>query len=96
MIPLDEVLKIATQDWRICPQPQQWKKLWELLPNRRRKESGWEPSLPLILAAWWETTNEQKQQRFHDHVRWADEHDALQVIADFIDQMGDNDWYNGD
>jgi hypothetical protein len=50
----EEVLAEAQRNNRVCPQPQKWSELYELLPNKRRKGNGWEPSLPLILAAWWD------------------------------------------
>ena len=56
---------------RICPQPQKGNELWLILPNRRRKGSGWEPFAPLILAAWWDTSDEQKAERLEHHIRWA-------------------------
>lgn len=37
---------------RVCPMPQRWSALWELLPNRTRVGAGWQPPLPLILGAW--------------------------------------------
>ena len=38
---------------RLVPMPTPWNRLYELLRDRRRKASGgWEPALPLILAAW--------------------------------------------
>jgi len=48
-----------------------------LLTNRRGVGVGWEPSLPLILAAWWEASDKDKRTRVHSHLRWASDHGAL-------------------
>jgi hypothetical protein len=65
MVMLDEVLKEANRDGRICPQPTKWNELWEMLPNKKRKGAGWEPALPLILAAWHDTPYLSKISRAH-------------------------------
>ncbi|MGI8424346.1 MAG: hypothetical protein ACR2NO_09605 [Chloroflexota bacterium] len=90
---LDDVLREATRDGRVCPKPQQWNRLWELLPDRQRQGSGWQPPLPLILAAWWEVTDAEKRERFHLHIRWAYERGALSVVADFIRGLRSEDWH---
>jgi hypothetical protein len=55
MVTLETVLAETQKNNRVCPQPQQWQALYEMLPEKKRKGAGWEPSLPLILAAWWDT-----------------------------------------
>ena len=52
---LSDLLDYVRSNDRVCPQPQKWNELWEMLPDRRRAGEGWEPSLPLILDAWWDT-----------------------------------------
>lgn len=96
MLSLEELLKEVSKDGRIYPRPQQWNKLYELLPNRQRKRAGWEPPVPLILGAWWHTTNEEKRERFYDHIHWAAKNGSLDLIADFIYSLNEEDWYIGD
>jgi len=50
MVTLEQALEEAQKNDRVCPQPQKWNELYELLPNRVRRGNGWEPALPLILA----------------------------------------------
>jgi len=90
---LEEVLNEASKDRRVCPQPPHWHHLWKLLPDRRQQGAGWRPPLPLILAAWWETSDEQKRQRFHDHIRWAEQHGALDRVAELIFNLAPDDWH---
>ena len=68
---LEELLAFSQAERRVCPQPQRWNELWELLPERKRAGAGWEPSLPLILGAWWYTSDAEKRERFLSHIRWA-------------------------
>ena len=74
--------------------PRDWHKLWEILPNRKRKGGGWEPSLPLILAAWNCTTEEQKQERFFYHLKYADTHGVLDKVSRFLINLSESEWYH--
>ena len=93
MIIIDDVLREAFKDKRVCPNPQLWNRLWEMLPDRRREGSAWIPSLPLILNAWWYTSNDQKRERFKEHLLWAEKHGQLDRIADYINQLKPKDWH---
>jgi hypothetical protein len=64
------------------------------LPNRRRKGAGWEPALPLILAAWWEASDQQKQERLEQHVRWANDHGCMEQIAEFLHSLPESEWHH--
>lgn len=66
----------CTANNRLVPMPTQWNQLYGLLKNTRQKTSGgWEPPLPLILAAWHDTMPIDKQLRFKEHLEWAQQHD---------------------
>jgi hypothetical protein len=93
MTTLEHLMAEAKKDGRVCPQPTVWNRLWELLPNRRRAGPGWEPPLPLILAAWWEASDSDKRNRFHLHLRWASEQGAIEPVANLISTMNPKDWY---
>jgi hypothetical protein len=64
MTALADLMTEASKDGRVCPQPMIWDQLWELLPDRHRVGAGWEPPLPLILAACWEASDSDKRSRF--------------------------------
>jgi hypothetical protein len=93
---LDDVLIEVSKDGRVCPKPQKWVSLWEMLPGRRPKGHGWEPPSPLILAAWGHTSDMEKRERFHDHIRWAYQFGALDSVADFILNLNPEDWHRED
>lgn len=55
-----------------------------MLPGRRRVGAGWEPALPLILAAWWETPSQLKHLRFLEHLEWADKHGCIDEVDAYL------------
>lgn len=69
--------------------------MYELLPNRRRKPNGGSiPPLPLILAAWWETTPEQKIMRLREHIEYADKNGAIDAVNKFLRSLKESDWHH--
>ena len=94
MATLEDVLAEGQKNQRVCPQPQKWNELYQLLPDKRRKGNGWEPALPLILAAWWDTPALLKMLRFREHVEWASRHGALDAVHDFLTTLDETDWHH--
>jgi hypothetical protein len=88
----DEVLALARKNGRVCPMPRQWNKLYELLPERRRLGAGWEPALPLILAAWHDTPAMLKMLRLQEHIDWASTHGALPAVATLLASLPEEQW----
>jgi len=94
---LAALMKYAIENNRVCPKPDKWNKLWELLPDRKRVGAGWNPPLPLILAAWWETSDDQKRERLSIQIQYAADHGALEKIETFLRGLSKDDWiYEGD
>ena len=78
---------------RLVPMPPQWNQLYGLLKYTRQKPSGgWEPPLPLILAAWHHTMPIEKQLRFKEHVEWARQNDQLAQIGAFLRALPEDQW----
>jgi hypothetical protein len=66
-----------------------------MLPSKRQLPTGgWQPPLPLILAAWQETTPVEKQVRFRDHLQWAAEQDQLSLLGKYLRALREEDWYH--
>lgn len=82
------------ENGRICPKPQSWAKLYDLLPGRRRVGLGHEPALPLILSAWSESTGLAKQLRLSEHIEWAHNHGALDQVDAFLRALPENQWHH--
>lgn len=91
---LEELLAYSNAERRVCPQPQRWNELWELLPERKRVDNGWEPALPLILGAWRHTSDAEKRERFFSHIRWASEYGDLSKVAAFIKSLEPGQWHH--
>ncbi|MBI3699997.1 MAG: hypothetical protein HY242_06055 [Afipia sp.] len=90
----DALIAYCRHNDRVCPQPQLWQQLWEKLPNRKQIGVGWEPSLPLILAAWHDTPAMLKMLRLAEHIEWADRHNKLQEIASFLRELPEESWHH--
>lgn len=86
------LIAYCRENGRVCPLPIPWNELWELLQSRRRVGLGWEPALPLILAAWAETPALAKMLRLQEHIEWADRHCAIAMADAFLRGLGEDDW----
>ncbi len=94
MVSLEGVLAEVQKNNRVCPQPKRWEQLYDMLPHKQRGDGGWEPSLPLILAAWWDTPNLSKMLRFHEHIKWAADHGCLEEVYVFLQNIPEDQWHH--
>ena len=78
---------------RICPQPNQWHDLWLVLVEHAEAADG-QPPKPLILGAWWETSDADKQGRFREHLDWAEQVDCLVHVLTFLEALEEADWHH--
>ena len=93
---IEELVAYCHENSRVCPQPQSWSHLYNLLSNKVQKPSGgWTPSLPLILAAWHEASNHDKQSRLMEHLSWANAHGDLERIDRFVRGLPEEKWFHG-
>jgi hypothetical protein len=95
MYGFEDAVKEFQSDGRICPLPEKWNQLWQMLPNRQRRGMGWEPAPPLILAAWQDAPHLSKMLRFREHLEWASKHSALPEVCGFLRSLKPEDWYKG-
>jgi hypothetical protein len=91
---LDDIINYCKQNDRVCPQPQLWNTLWQKLKNKKQIGAGWQPALPLILAAWWEASGLSKQLRLIEHLKWAEANGQLQGIVDYLKELKEEDWFH--
>src|ERR1035441_3210908 len=89
----ETLIAYCRENNRVCPLPQLWNQLWEMLSERRRDGSSWKPSLPLILAAWHDTPAMLKMLRLAEHIEWAAQHGVLESISNFLREMREEDWF---
>ena len=92
---LDSLWTYCTRKDRVVPRD--WNKLYKMLVNRRQLSSGgWEPALPMILAAWHETDADQKQMRFREHLEWANDQGQLVEVGQYLRSLDEIDWFHID
>ena len=90
---INELLLFVTSDNRVCPQPQKWGELWKMLPDRKQKVTGgWEPPLPLILAAWWHANDSEKRKRLNEHIKYANENGIISEVSNYLYSLSSDDW----
>lgn len=93
---LASLLDYVKAEGRICPQPQEWNALWEMLPDSHRVGSGWEPALPLILGAWWHTSSLEKMIRLQEHIDFAASHGVLTQVDAYLRSLSPEQWHTLD
>lgn len=92
-----DLLDYCQKNNRVCPMPNQWNALYELLPKKQRTDGGWEPSLPLILAAWYDTPHLSKMLRLREHIEWAANHEKIDIISEYLYGLPEDEWlHTGD
>jgi hypothetical protein len=74
--------------------PLPWHQVWDILPAKKRDGADWDPPLPLILAAWWDTSDDAKRERFELHLHWAAAHGALDTVAQFLRSFPESEWHH--
>lgn len=74
--------------------PMRWNELYEMLPDRKRVGGGWEPPLPLILAAWYDTPALPKMLLLAEHIEWAASHSVLVEVESFLRGLQEVEWFH--
>jgi hypothetical protein len=90
----ERLIEYCQAEGRICPLPDYWNQLWEMLPEKQRAGSGWVPAPPLILAAWWAAEPLAKLARLQEHIEWAHKHDVLDRVSKFLRALPESAWFH--
>lgn len=89
---LEFLLEKLVQDGMVCPKPQAWDKLWNII----KASVGDEPlALPLILAAGGETTDHQKLDRFLEQLAVGERNGAGSRLFEEISGLSPSRWHYG-
>jgi hypothetical protein len=78
---LATLMSYVQENGRVCPLPDAWQQVYELLPERRQVGAGYEPAPPLILGGWHYSSNLDKMVRLRAHLEWAASHGALDLVG---------------
>ena len=89
---LDQLIQYSQANDRVCPLPDQWDALWQMLPGRHRVGAGWSPPLPLILGAWWHTSIEEKRARLTEHLRYAASMGLTEQVDRYLRTLQEQQW----
>ncbi len=89
---LEDLIRYSKSNNRIVPCPPKWNEIYEMLPNRKRVGAGWDPPIPLILGGWWYSTEHEKQQRFFQHLRYAEKNGIIKEVSGFIRSLTEDEW----
>ena len=76
---------------KICPLPVYWNRIYSdlIAYARNRSCNPPEPPIPLILAGWVYSTDDDKRLRWLKTVQWAKENGC----SDLIDKLEQKDFY---
>ncbi len=67
----------------VCPNPMPWARLYErMLRYAKRNGIAEEVPKPLILSAWWHTSDADKRMRWRDMQQWAERHGCLELLGE--------------
>ena len=90
---LKSLIEYVQSEGRVCPMPTLWNELWKILPDSWQKDTGgWEPPLPLILAAWYDTSVNDKRERLKLHIEYAVKKGVLDKIDKFLRELKPDQW----
>jgi ADP-ribosylglycohydrolase len=89
---LEDLLSFVRAEGRVCPMPDAWNRLWQMLTGSRGTGGGSEPPVPLILAGWVASPG-AKAQRLAEQIRYASEHGALDLVDDYLRNLPTASWY---
>jgi hypothetical protein len=71
---------------RVCPMPMKWNNLFNLLKDNKRL------SLPLILNGWEMSSPLEKNLRFKDHIKSAEDTNQIGEISKYLKSLKESDW----
>jgi len=89
----DYFLKEVTKNNRVCPNPNLWNDL-HTLAIESNFNSHTPPSLPLILGAWWDTSDLDKSERLKELIDWCYVTNVSDVAWTFIQSLDESEWHH--
>ena len=68
---------------------------WNIMIVNDEWEAAIRFSVPLILAAWAETSIEAKRERVKEHLEYAEQEGVLHDVESFLKNLTEDQWYLG-
>ena len=92
-IMLEDLIAFVRLNGRVCPKPDHWHRLWQMLPDRRQGADGhWNPPLPVILGGWWDSPALLKMSVLEEQLRYAAAHGVLDEVDAYLRSLGEREW----
>jgi len=91
---VDDVMRLARANDRVCPTAAAWWKLHLLLDVLLRPHRSDPAPMPVEATTWSQTTDLQKRLRLREQVAWAQHHGALHVAHEFLRSLPEDDWHH--
>lgn len=95
-VTVQQVLTEARRFNRVCPLPEQWQQLYDLLPAKIISGGSSQPPPPISGPAWHATSAMPKRMCLRDHIEWAEHHGALEVVMQFLQSLPESQWHHMD
>lgn len=89
---LDAAMLVARRNNRVCPRPERWLQLAELLPPRKTMRGMQPPPVPITGPAWSVTPPLTKRLCFREHIEWAERQGVLESVMAFMQALPEEDW----
>ena len=88
---LDALLAFVQLEDRVCPNPQEWMAMYDLLPPRVAGDKS-HPGIPLILGGW-DSSDAAKRRRLAAQIRFAEANGVFDVVDRFLRRLPESAWY---
>jgi hypothetical protein len=90
------VVAFARMGDRVCPKRYEWQQLYLLLRQQWVSGQSIPPPPPIEDTAWRNTSFAAKRMCLLAHIEWADNHGALEMVADYLHGLPDDRWLRQD
>jgi hypothetical protein len=74
---------------KICPIPSVWNQLNNRMCHYAKKSGLEAPPVPLVLAGWAYSSDEEKERRWQDTISWCVAHSCSNLLG----EVSDGDWH---
>ncbi len=79
---------------RVCPRPQAWQALYDLIPGKLTTGHAWQPPPPITGAAWQATSAVPKRMCLREQLEWAEHQGALGEAMRFLRALPEDQWHH--
>ena len=91
---VDDVMRLARMNDRVCPSPPAWTRLHQLLRVLVLARPTDPAPVALDAFEWSATTDLQKRLRLREQLAWAQHHGGLHVAHEFLLALREDDWHH--